>query len=312
MNVQRYIVIAAALAAAIPAHATLTFNPSFTTAFVTDFGANAVAAENSFISATQIFSTAFNDPITINITVDAVTGTGTLGQSSTSILGVSWTNLEADVAADAKSAADFTATHSGGSIFGPDPSTDQWWLTRAQAKALGVIPSDGATDGTITVGTGFNYTYNNSGGVAAGTYDLTDVFAHEISEVMGRIGLSGSLVSNTPSLTLLDAFSYTGPATRGLGGGAGNSFSIDNGTTLLKAFNGVAGGDTRDWAGGTNDSFNAFSTSGVVNPVTPVDIQEMDVLGYDLAAPEPATVTMVGLALLAGGFIGRRRVQKQA
>jgi hypothetical protein len=315
MHLRKFVSFAAlALVGAIPAHASLTFNPTFTSTFTADFGANALAAEAAFNSATAIFSNAFTDPITINITVTAVTGTGTLGESSTSIASISWTSLEADVASDAKSAADFAATGAGGSITGTDPSTDTWWLTRAQEKALGIIASDGVSDGTITVGTGFTYDYNDADGVTPGDIDLTDVFAHEISEVMGRIGLSGGLVGGNPGLTLLDAFSFTGAGARGLGGDGGNFFSIDDGTTLLKAFNNATanGGDTRDWASGTNDSFNAFSNSGVLNPVTPLDLEEMDVLGYDSAVPEPATAWMVGLAFLAGGFLGRRHFQKSA
>jgi len=315
MHSHKFVIFAAlALASALPAHASLTFNPTFTGAFIADFGTNALAAEAAFNAATAIFSNAFTDPITINITVTAVTGTGTLGQSNTPISSIGWSTLEADLAADAKSAADFAATGVGGSITGADPSTDTWWLTRAQEKALGIIASDGVNDGTITVGTGYAYTYDDSGGVAAGTIDLTAVFAHEISEVMGRIGLSGASINGGPALTLLDAYSFTGAGARGLGGGAGNFFSIDDGTTLLKAFNNATanGGDTRDWASGTNDSFNAFSSFGVLNPVSPVDLEEMDVLGYDSAVPEPATVAMVGLALLAGGFLGRRRLQKSA
>src|SRR5439155_15246694 len=42
------------------------------------------------------------------------------------------------------------------------------------------------------------------------------------------------------------------------------------------------GGDDGDWASGTNDAFNAFSSSSVMNSITPVDVREMDVLGYDL------------------------------
>jgi hypothetical protein len=66
--------------------------------------------------------------------------------------------------------------------------------------------------------------------------------------------------------------------------------------------------DSRDWAPGTNDSFNQFSNSGVVNPVSAVDLREMDVLGYDLVAatPEPGSIVLVlsGFGLLA--FVRRR------
>ena len=291
----------------------MTINLTFTAAFNTDFGANSAAAQASATAAAAIFTNAFVDPIAINISMTAVTGTGTLGMSSTPIANVSYTSLRTAVVNDAKSADDTTATGAGGSVAASDPGGgDLWWVTRAQEKALGLIATDGANDGTITVGTGFSYSF--SGAVGPGQIDLTDVFAHEISEIMGRIGISGGNVGGSPSLTLLDEFSYTGAATRGLGGGAGNFFSINNGNTLLKGFNNAVanGGDTRDWASGSNDSFNAFSSSGVTNPVTAVDFREMDVLGYDpttvsAGTPEPATSLLLIPALALGAFIRRRR-----
>lgn len=303
-----------AIVLAAPAFGSLTFDPTFTSNFTTYFGANAAAAESAFNAAAAIYEAAFSDPITINITVDAVTGASILGESDTPIYSIGWTSLVSAVDADAKSAADFTATGSSGSIYGPDPSggSDTWWLTRAQEKALGIIPNDGINDGTITVGTGFSYTFDDSGGVAPGTYDLTGVFAHEISEVMGRIGISGGDIDGGPGLTLLDAFSFTGAGARGLGNGNGNYFSINDGSTLLKEFNDQAdsGGDSRDWASGTNDSFNAFTGSGILNPVTALDLEELDVLGYDPAAPEPATFALVGAALLATGLLRRRAARR--
>ena len=291
----------------------LFINANFTPAFATDFGPNTAAAEAAFAAAAQIYTTNFVDPITINITVTAVTGTGTLGMSNTFYESQGWGTLQTALTNDAKSPADFIAIGAGGSINGADPTagTGAWWVTTAQAKALGLLAgNDPATDGTITVGTGFTYTYDDSGGVAPGTFDLTDVFAHEISEVMGRAGLNGITFGGQPnSYTLLDAFSYQGAGARGLGNGGGNSFSINNGTNLLKAFNNQAsnGGDSRDWASGTNDSYNAFSSSGVVNPVTALDLEEMDVLGFDSAAPEPASLGMLGCGLVAFGALSYRR-----
>jgi hypothetical protein len=83
---------------------------------------------------------------------------------------------------------------------------------------------------------------------------------------------------------LIDNFSYTARGTKGLRSGPGNNFSIDNGTSLLKLWNDPTanGLDSRDWAPGTNDAFNQFSGPGVVNLVSVVDLQLMDVIGYDL------------------------------
>jgi hypothetical protein len=114
------------------------------------------------------------------------------------------------------------------------------------------------------------------------------------------------------SYSLVDLFSYSGAGTRvlGNGGGAGQgSFSIDNGTTLLKQYNDQfnLGLDLRDWGPGTNDAFNQFSFSGVTNPLSSVDIREMDVMGYDLKqVPEPATGILLIPGLLACYLLRRR------
>ena len=161
---------------------------------------------------------------------------------------------------------------------------------RAQAKALGHIPDDMSDDGGTTFGVTNPFTF--SGPIAPGTFDFQGVAAHEISEVMGRLGFSGG--SN--QFSLIDNFSYTAAGAKALRGGAGNFFSIDNGTTLLKQFNDttVTSGDTRDWNGGSNDSFNNISDSGVINAVSAVDLQVMDAIGYGVANPAGSLIETVG------------------
>ncbi len=306
-----------------PAYCSLVFNSSFTANFNTNFGANAAAAQSSFNAATAIFSNLFIDDITINLVVDAVPGTGTLGSSNTSIFtAASYGTLYDAALADASSPDDATTTGSGGSLGGngspgsasdPVATSHNWWLTRAQVKALnlaigGITANDSVNDGTITFGAGYSYSF--AGATGPGTYDFIGIAAHEISEVMGRVGLSGDSISGSPGYTLVDALAFSAANTRVLNGGGG-SFSLDAGTTLLKDFNSVSGGDTRDWASGTNDSFNAFSSSGVLNPVSAVDVRLMDVIGYDLAEiPEPGTLSLFagGLALMIA--VRRRRVPR--
>jgi hypothetical protein len=302
------LVSALPLAIAAPvAHATLVITPTFTANFNTNFGANAAAAQAAWIAAANVFSTNFNDNIHVNLTVDAVAGTGVFGQSSTFLLSGSYTTIHNAMVADAKSTDDALAISALGSATAADPvgGTHTWWATRAEAKALGMISDDMNNDGTTTFGAGNPFTF--SGPTAAGTFDFQGVCAHEMSEVMGRLGISGGTIGANPnSFSVLDLFSYTGPAVRGLTPGAGENFSIDNGTTLLKLYNNAAanGLDSRDWAPGANDSFNQFANSGVTNPVSPVDIREMDVIGYDLV-PEPTTAALL---LLAGpGLLLRRR-----
>jgi hypothetical protein len=312
----RFLAIAFAVMtiSSVPAFGQLVISPSFLPSFATSFGTNTAAAEASWISAANIFSTDFNNNITINISVAGVSGTGTFGASNTSLISSSWTGLRNLLVANPnQSADDMTALGAGGSIPAADPlgGSGTWWVSRAEAKAIGLIAgSDSITDGTTTFGAGNAFTF--SGSIAAGTSDFEGVAAHEIAEVMGRIGLKGNTVgSSTNSYTLLDAFSFTGSATRSLPGGAGANFSIDNGTTLLKLYNNwpTNGLDSRDWAPGTNDSFNQFSNSGVINPVTPVDVREMNVIGYNLV-PEPSTLALLGVGAI--GLLAYRRRQRRA
>ena len=289
------------------AFAALVITPTFTAGFNTAFGANAVAAQNSWIAAANQFSTLYSDNIHININVDGVAGTSVFGQSQFGLNSISYANLHTRLVADSTTPNDVAGLAVGGSIPLVDPRSDAhtYYLSRAQAKALGYIGDDLLNDGTTTFGAGNPFTF--SGPITAGTYDFQGIALHEISEVMGRLGLSGGSVgANLNTYSLIDLFAFTGPGARGMSAGPGEFHSTDNGVTLLKLWNNALLNslDTRDWApssqGGTGapDAVNQFSNSGVVNGFTPVDRQLMDSLGYDLiAVPEPTTG-----ALLAGGL----------
>jgi hypothetical protein len=83
-----------------------------------------------------------------------------------------------------------------------------------------------------------------------------------------------------------DLFKFTAAGARTFDGTTPGYFSLDNGTTNLDDFNVKTDGDFGDWAASAgNDSFLAFSGTGVVNAVTATDLRVMDVLGWDLAFP---------------------------
>jgi hypothetical protein len=288
----------------------LVITPTFTANFDTNFGVDAPAARAAWAAAADIFTSYLSENlhIHINITVDAVPGTNVFGESFAPLLSISYADLLARVRANATTPNDHISIGPGGSMTAADPTNGAgtWWLTRAQAKALRHIPDDTSDDGGTTFGAGHPFTF--SGGIVAGTFDFQGIAAHEISEVMGRLGLSGGKVGTTAnSFSLIDNFSYTGPGTKGLRGGPGNNFSIDNGTTLLKLWNDPTanGLDSRDWAPGTDDAFNQFSSSGVVNSVSAVDLQLMDVIGYGSAAPIGSLLETVGhIAFLRAHDLG--------
>jgi hypothetical protein len=321
-------VISLALTAARPAFGSLVINPTYDDTGMTAAGLSAAEISNvhtAFAAAAAQFTSLFNDPIHINITVTAVSGTGTFGQSSSSLVGNSYSAIHSKLVADSTSADDATALGLSGSVPATDPvvnasgHTDLWWTTRAEAKAMGLIPDDMLNDGTFTFGAGYNYSFDPNN-VTGSQYDFQGVAMHEISEIMGRIELLGTKLSGRPGseadYELYDLFRYTaaGAANRSMTAGSGIYFSIDNGTTNLKSFNfpNGNGSDAQDWASGANDSFNAFSSPGVQNALTPVDLQVMDVIGYDKksAVPEPSTGMLLVAAISAGGFIRRRATSR--
>ena len=280
-------VTAGGTASALTINLTYAPDATFTAAGLSAADIVNMKAANTY--AALQFTSNFNDPINVNIMVTAVPGTGTLGMSSTFLNSLaSYAALRAAAVADSTTADDATALGAGGSLPAADPigGTHLYVVSRAQAKALGLAPDDLTNDGTFTFGGGFSYTYDPLNRAVAGKIDFIGVAMHEFSEIMGRIGLMGQNIFGQPDYMMFDLFHYTGAGVRGLNNGAGRSFSIDNGTTLLKAFNNAAvnGGDLQDWASGTNDAFNAFSSSGVQNDLTVVDLRVMDVIGYNRVA----------------------------
>src|SRR5258707_15567238 len=147
---------AGALTLGLPTFGAMVITPTFTSGFNTAFGANAAAAQAAWISAANVFTANFNDNIHINITVNGVSGTGVFGQSSTSLFSTSYANLRTLVVADAKTADDATANGAGGSMTVADPTggTGTWWVSSAEAKAIGLIADNLSNDGTTTFGAG--------------------------------------------------------------------------------------------------------------------------------------------------------------
>src|SRR6266550_953062 len=81
--------------------AALIITPTFTAAFNSSFGVNAIAAQNAWIAAANVFQTNFSDNIHINITVNAVAGTSIFGQSNTFIATIPFAILQNAAIADA-------------------------------------------------------------------------------------------------------------------------------------------------------------------------------------------------------------------
>ena len=294
----------------------LTVNLTFDSTFTSSFGANAAQAEAAVNYAAQQFQTLFSDPVQINITVSGVADTSVFGQSSSSLIGYyNYTQIRTALIADKKGSNDVSAV---ASLPVNDPTAangaSDFVATRAEGKALGLIASDSTKDGSIKFGAGYSWAFDPANRAVSGQYDFIGVVEHEISEVMGRQGITGGNHGNGgPNFDPLDLFRYTAAGVRGASNnGAGVYFSINGGVTNLITYNNAAsnGLDTADWASGQgNDAFNQYSSGSVLNGITAVDLQQMDVIGWDLASnvPEPSSLTLITVGAIACCAFSNRR-----
>lgn len=293
--------------ASVRSASALTFDNTFDSTVTSN--ANAAGFESAFEYAESQLSASFSDPITINLTLTLAPGTSTLGESSTTLYsGLNYSNVRYALTADATTTNDLTSVSSLG-VTDPTGGGD-FLVSSAEAKALGYTIPSNVMDGTVTFGAGWTYTFDPNNRAVSGKFDLIGIAEHEITEVMGRIAVDGQdLGTGNPDFVPYDLFRYSGAGTRSLSDAATNAyFSINSGVTNLKSYNPAGnGGDTGDWLSTTNDSFNAFSSPGVMNPMTTADLVAMDVIGYDLVtAPEPSTWAMLAAGALLVLPMGRR------
>lgn len=204
----RVLSLGAAFGVAAVSHA-LTFN-------LTYLAGTSAQAQTAFQTAATRWSTIFNDPITINLTVGTANlSSGILGQTSSASVGVSYASYRTNLIADATAGdADDTAAI-GGLQAGPtfQVRTNRWSnnpngsnsftaytstqtniaITRANAKAVSLIAGNDATqDGSITFTTNSGtipggYDFDPTNGITAGTIDFVGIATHEIGHAMGFV-----------------------------------------------------------------------------------------------------------------------------
>ncbi len=249
--------------------------------------------------------------ITINVGYGAINtspvAAGELAENTASFTTVSYATLRGDLQANATTATDASAV---ATLPATAPVSGKFQVTTAEAKALGVISSASqAVDGYIGFSSALAYTYNDASGVAAGTFDFNGVALHEMTEVMGRLLLTGTNVNGVlNSYDALDLFHYSAPGTRDFSADSGY-LSANGGATDSGDFNTVSPGDPGDWSSSMgNDSFDAFANPGVALPFSTDDLTAMNVLGWDPASaapppspppPPPPTAPPTGVAITA-------------
>jgi hypothetical protein len=266
-------------------------------------------------AAVQFYESEITNPITLNIsfgwgevggfTIDP----GDLAESSTYTDNATYAQLLTAVkATDTTSSVQRTAVLTLPSTDPTDGAT--FSIATAEAKALGLDTSYTGLDGSAGLDSTVPFSWNQTN-IAAGTFDAVGALEHEISEVMGREDYAGS----DDTYSLLDMFRYTaanGQAGDAPGSAAGerdepfvagystiappspaaglNSYSYFsyNGATVTDQYDipsqVALGADIGDWAATVSGDSYGYNDEGQAAVVTPTDLQEMNVIGYDLVA----------------------------
>ena len=191
----------------------------------------------------------FSNPITIIIDVGCgevdgqSLGFGAIGESETVLTSVSYSALEAALVANANAIGD---TAAAASLPTTSPVNGTWWVSTAEAQALGLSNVGGGPDGYVGFSNSVPLCYNDSNGVPPGQYDFYGVVAHEISEIMGRQMMDGENFAGGTGYEPLDLFHYSAAGVPIFSGTTAGYFSPDGGTTNLGNFNTNPSGDFGD------------------------------------------------------------------
>lgn len=268
--------------------------------------ANWSAVESAVVQAAKVYTSAFSNHAVLNIAVGygevagSALGAGALGESESNGYITSYATVvnalasrDSSLVQSGQMARDALSALQG--LHG-----ESFFVTSAQAKVMGLAtPTSSGIDGYIGLNTSSQMFFPAAGGtLRASQYDAVGVAAHEISEVMGRIGMEGaSLGSHADIYTPLDIFRYSGAHAPDLNPSAGY-FSTNDGLSVLNAYNNPANhGDAADWASSSANrinAFDAFSNPGVIDQLAPADLLELAVLGFQPNAGHilSATVTV--------------------
>jgi hypothetical protein len=198
-----------------------------------------------------------------------------------------------------------------------DPNSGGLWqVSSLEEEALGLIPADSASQGWVGLGSTTPWSWSES--VASGSFDAVGTLEHEISEALGRSDDGGTNGSEANVFEPLDLFRYTpadGLATDAPGAPAGardepfvtsynaNAYSYFsyNGTTVTLPYDTpaqvAAGDDVADWNSVPGDAYDGIASPSVANQVSTTDLEEMNVLGYDLVSVNPTPTPTPGIAV---------------
>ncbi len=258
-----------------------------------EWDANALAAPQSFRTSIQaaanILDAALSDPITVNVTVgygeiglgtsqyEPLDGNVSQGGFSDTIF-VSYPALLAALRSHEASATQAQLLASLPQAVSLN-SMQTFFVSAAQAKALGVLPAE---DTNVDGFTGFPTSFTG-----------TTLISAAVAEIVHALGLSNGIAGfnglhNAGFIESLD--SYTSPGVHYFGSGSSAYFSLDGGATSLASYD--VGFDNTLFTNVPN-SMLTIPISGVTTLST-LDLEQLSAEGFDtgaaVALPAPSTV----------------------
>jgi hypothetical protein len=266
--------------------------------------ASVANAPAGFVAAVEdaaaYFDALITSPITVNIDVgygeyDGITmPSGALGE--TQLLNsdyITTTQFETALSNNQSTPAVQSAL---ASLANPGEPTSVF-VEGGDAKALGAAAAYGtgvdAAIGFALDPTGRMFSYDPNNRAILGQVDFIGVAEAEIGHALGRDAFAG--ISSA-----IDLYRYSSPGTLGAAGSSPTYFSVDGGVTNLANF--ATSLDYGDWAASAgNDAVAAVIPTGTENLFTAVDVTELNVLGYGIAANAPSSASVIA-ASAAGGL----------
>jgi hypothetical protein len=306
--------------------------------------APALAAFNRAAAQWESF---ISDPIQVTISADlAPLAPNVLGSASSMIITRNYTTVRDAMVFDASDEADdavvaalptvnnFSATLPDGRAL-----NGEMRFTRANMKALGLLASDAFNDASLTFSSNFNFDFDNSDGVSAGTWDFETVAAHEIGHALGFQSAVDDLNNNGtgPARPMpLDLFRFAN-------GGASDPESLAEFTimprSLLPGADAVTDDLASEWRMSTGLNGEGYpgtdgrqashwkadeltgSLIGVLDPTIPsariyaisaADLRALDLIGYEIAIPEPGAVALLATSVILLSVRRRARFSGRA